>query len=34
MDIKNVITTDTTIVKYPEQNPNGKKGGRRGGKSK
>jgi len=34
MDIKNVITTDTTTVKYPEQNPKGKKGGSRGGKSK
>ena len=31
MNIKNVITTDKTIVAYPQQNP---KGGKKGGKSK
>jgi hypothetical protein len=31
MVIKNVITTDKTIVGYPQQNP---KGGKKGGKSK
>lgn len=34
MEIRNVITTDTVIVKYPEQNPKGTKRGGRGGKSK
>jgi hypothetical protein len=32
MNIKNVITTDKITVKYPEQNPKGKRSGSRGGK--
>jgi hypothetical protein len=31
MDIKNVITTDKTIVTYPQQ---GSKGGKKGGKGR